>query len=380
MSNPYGPSPSSLADWNALLGCCCGMPVCPTPEWDFRSKTATLASWYNYASAAYSVDPTDCDVLCGKFGKVISSYAYNIVDSLPDPEDEASWEIRSYIGTLVWSKAINPFTGAITYEHSGSATFTETDYISTGDPGSKIWEVSGDPREWTIVTAGDGSEWEWDWTDGTDTDSGTFSDIGAAYENIEAELNPLGGTPPDLGGMTPVDSWTLLTAERDYDSGDLIETRELAEEFTATTLEAAATTYFTTIGWTDPGADQATRTITHPTTDCGAEEIERPACVATWSETIFQARPTIAAAHGGTAFLIDWDWAKTIDATITLTPAQWEWADPDSKTGPWSLDQKLPATEYGTLEVANVRFSCYAGPYGFLPQPDGSFPTLEASA
>lgn len=40
MSNPYGPPIETNADWNAALGCCCGMPECPEPVLEAESIRA----------------------------------------------------------------------------------------------------------------------------------------------------------------------------------------------------------------------------------------------------------------------------------------------------------------------------------------------------
>lgn len=45
MSNPYGPPVETPGDWNALMGCCCGMPVPPEPDAEIQERTYLKGAW-----------------------------------------------------------------------------------------------------------------------------------------------------------------------------------------------------------------------------------------------------------------------------------------------------------------------------------------------
>lgn len=381
MANDYGADPGDLDSVNAVGGeCgCCDFPECPTPTWEWRSKTATLSFWYDHDDVTLSADPTQCAALWGKFFAYEIVYAYSVTDTLPTADVGLTERIRTYSCTLTYRRENNPFTGTVTEIHSGSGTFKNEDWSTESDGGGGYqWKASPDYSEtWTVTSAGDGSEWEWDYSNSdTDTDSGVFDGISGAAQNINGALDTIwtaGG--PDVDETSNTSGWSAGDYVLTFD--DSTETRTLADEWTKTTLEAAATTYFGTIGYdSEMVKTDAARTVTHPTTSGGCTDEDH---IDTWEEVIVGYRITIPAAHNGDSFQVDWDEAEQVGAAVTLTAKQATWSDPDSKTLAWSADMKMTAGNYGIREVANVRFTCYGGDYGAPPKHDPTFDTLAAT-
>jgi len=386
MSNPYGPTPTTLAEWNKLLGCCCDMPSCPIPEYTFRYKTAIAFYAYKYTSTELGNPPipTDCGARFGKFRTLEFKLVVD-VDTLagaPTPGTDAGGSKTEYYerftADLTQLKEYDPFTGP---PGGGEFTSSSGTYSWRVERYKSLW--NGTFWEWQDpgVYSGSGSpdgDGEWDWN-GTDefgnSESGTFGGTSLYLSD------PF--FAPDTGGRN-IDSSTVVAefwAGKVYEDErtDITWTIELKDEWTKSTLESDATTYLATLPWAETtSVKTATRTVTHPDTSAGASCTDEDH-IDTWEETIMQFRPEVASGHAGDIFEFDWDWAKTVDGNVTLTPASWDWASPADKVAPWSDTQKLPAFEYGTLEVANLKYLCYHGPYGSLPEPDDTFPTKVAS-
>lgn len=119
----------------------------------------------------------------------------------------------------------------------------------------------------------------------------------------------------------------------------------------------------------DAALDWDTMTLAGTGCSAGAAEQARTYCRFKW---------TIPDTFEGTYFKITWDvvtFPDTGDPVAVSTDNTWEWTGPgdpedeDSWKSGW-YDIAVPG-EPGETRVVNIRFECYTGPYGHMPQVTG---------
>lgn len=376
-----------LTDRNAILGeCgCCDFPSCPLPTWAWEYKSAT-AQGYRYTDITLTA-PTDCSALFGLYEKIVTQWVYSVTD--PPGSPVSGTEVRrTYSATLTVTETKHPFTGAVTTVYSGSGTFTHTNYFDDGGSWSSDFDET-----WTVSTNGSGTGWQWSYdnSDGDGPESSPSDHTGGADPgNLFAWLDDsaFNATDPYVTAGAPTTGWTGAAYTTTYPSSDAVGTETLTDEWTSAALETAAATYFSGISWTSAGATQheASRTVTRP--DVGATGCTAADHILSWSEKTVRYAATVSANRtdvngnttaSGTEFDLFWDEAKTLSGpVVTLDPKSFAWVSPASTTDS-SHTMTLGSGEYGTLEVANVRYTCYSSAYGESPEYDDSFDTETAT-
>jgi hypothetical protein len=96
------------------------------------------------------------------------------------------------------------------------------------------------------------------------------------------------------------------------------------------------------------------------------------------SKKIGRYRFKIDSTHTGSVFHLEWDEVTFPESgEPSLSPKSFDWSGPGNKEDPdddswftpWSADVEAEKDE--TVEIRNLRFTCYSSPYGSKPQFTG---------
>jgi hypothetical protein len=344
----------TLDDWNAILGaCCCAMPECPVPTKECESITIDALCGFSFP-ACEGISEQD---RCRRFSTRTDSYVRNdlIVD---EPSNTERWDVTSNTSAMTIRKMD---VGCNEYNHSGTRSHSEVRVVE-----DNIYNEETDEYEWQHIytlTYSNLSSYDLE-----TACSGTYSQS-VDYVN-EPDPEPI----VDEEDPSPICEYldydeSLITCE--WTRALLVFTK--VEDVTGTS-----------------GTGEITKTVTYSDEVIPVDELDGKefgvdtngeSCIsihgcATATKSRF--RWVIPDTHAGTYFKITWDvvfFPTTGDPVAVSTDNTWEWTgpgDPEDEDTWKSGWYEIPVPEEpGENRGVNIRFECYAGPYGHLPQITG---------
>lgn len=360
----------TLEDWNAVLtaGCCCVMPTCPTPTMECESRSGE-ASRFGYGPVAEPAGISTDDIPTLWENSTFNSYFTEL---------GTVWGYNSGPGTYPLSGELNS-TRTVDVTNITGVVVDLSNTIGGGNSHDELLDSCE-----AIASVGEG------------TPSGGYGDPVITHEcepDRHAQVGTqtwIEGTPgpfPLLGCPGPFAFDDKFACNLTYT--EYAETT-LSDSFTKADLVAEAETDMG--AWPEPAEgelcassavfDWPTIGDPAPWPDCSAGE---PANFSfTPDVNISQARFkwVISNVHEGTYFKISWDivFFPTTGDPELVSSDTWEWAgpgDPEDEETWKSAWYEIPVpTEDGENRVVNIRFECYRGPYGAVPQVTGEAVTI----
>lgn len=366
----------TLANWNAHLGCCCGMPECPEPipcSSTYEVSLCGVAVYDGGEGVPY------VGVLCASAATTASlSSDTGWVEYAPGAEFR---EIESKTLTHVQERE-HPI--AFPGQACGALLYTSGSYDYSFQQQGRTDGVTD--YDWTETTTA---------APGTDASSSVWpgvNDVAPGY------IGYPGGDPEGFPEDTTVDVYPGVAIPQ---GGSWVDAGE--------TMTWTRTSY---LGWDTISIAYSTPyRIASARTALGEQSPDFPPCSSGLASALYEASPVsseddrvtaasithaavqyrVPTTHAGTYFKALFD--------VLDEPEGWETADPDPRsfhatdvprewegpgTGPqddpsWELGAPYliePPSTPGTRRIVNFRYWCYRGPYGSKPQLMGDQVTL----
>jgi hypothetical protein len=378
----------TLEDWNAVLGgCsgCCELPECPVPELVVENHVVSLCA---VTPAAAKFPPSGLGEDAEEDTILYEGYSWSISGTITD--DAFATGTGSETGTFTPAPKAGEecggrnLTGSFSYSRT---TFydEEQEQIQSAETGSYSVNTTDVPAVWEGTV--------------NVTEYDLFGDV-TSSGSIDDDFEQDG---PSSFGTATNKEWVIgeTTAVLTYDDTavmlvgyDGAVTVTFAAAYTATTAsEELFAAVVSDPTWEAGGPALASLEVTLAT-----DEVRITGAGAVRGRY----RWRIPVGHEGTFFRIDWDevfyplgWDAVIEdpenpgeeipdpaaPVPVLTPKSVEWTGPGDLEDAtdatwlteWSAVVRVPEGEEGTVEVRNVRYSCYRSRAGSKPQVAESF-------
>ena len=340
MSNPYGPTIETLADWNAALTCCCDMPSCPVPVKTCRSRSVTACGWlagagdpfetetFNYVST--TGEPTDEFAIV--YTKVrVTAEASDRYGFGTEPGYGADYydQTQETYYSILWSKSVSEAGACVLNDPTGSWSASNNYTLSYEGTVAEDYDLQIAYNSSASGTVEIGGYYGWFWNGGgTEYSTYAVSGPGPTYAT--------GRTASSLAGYyeetDPLPYWTGAVWTSPRVNGTLVISYEDPFDFIIPPDAA----------WT--GMSCASSRDLWVARESGFR----------WDIT----------GHTGEWFKITWDvvfFPDVGDPVSVLTDETWEWTGGDMLSDWYEIP--VPTTP-GESRVVNIRYSCYRSPYG----------------